>query len=210
MNLSQALYLCNNATKCGQRWGQRYVPTDLPVVETLLMGEMIGGRTVRFDDGVELRFVLEDVKHILTEDPDVIAGKYKRNAYITHAFMGDEHGAVINPAVRRNAHTLLLAELHKKGAIALQKGVFLLDILKIPKRYFVCGQPKKLNYKYSGVILPKQTKIDGSYISLWGPSCSGGAQAVIEWTRQYCAAPFYLEQPEPSDDMFGKFVVSVL
>ena len=69
------------------------------------------------------------------------------------------------------------------------------------------GHPERMDFQHSGVIMPKQKGVDGTYISCWTKMAENSM--VNGWAKANCPPPYFIER-NPDEDMFGNFTVSPL
>ena len=158
-------------------------------------------------DSSTLKTIIKEVKsfkqyfksRVLLENPEFVADTYLRDKYDYELFMGDEHGAVLTfnqPGVIQS-HSDMLHHLAKKNF--LDKKTY--ELLEINDPNFeVVGNPIALDSNYSGVILPKQKDVDGTYISFWTERSFNRMKLFLaDYAQEHYDGPYYYEYTDLDD-----------
>jgi hypothetical protein len=168
----------------------------MPSEEELLLLPLVGSRTVPLGEDSEWCFshdlMCEAVlSGLLSEDPDVVVGKYVRAEYRFYVFGGDSNGGVVREQM---AHSDMYRSLVTSGAIARNE-----TGSHFTGRGEVIGNPLQYLNEYSGTILPKQPGTDATYISFW--------RTKSDWPVRFAKAnfegPFFSEEPPDGTRMWG-------
>jgi hypothetical protein len=105
-------------------------------------------------------------EYFLLESPEYIDGVYDRTMYDFIYFIGDSEGVFLAPYnTGRESHSYVFRELRQRGII--NKNYNVVYPIENNDDIEVLGNPQKIDFNYSGVILPKQEDIDSTYISYW-------------------------------------------
>ena len=204
MNATTASFLIKASSRCILISDvARSVPTSMPTAEDLLLLEMCGGRTVPRGDGTAWQFSMDMMMDavldgVLSEDPDVVASKYRRADYEFFAFGGDANGGAIAPNV---PHSTLFRGLINDGAVVRGMGFSRFAKYSASEPTVVVGKPMQYLNSHAGVILPKQGGVDGTYISFW----QSRDDWPVAWAKQHFDGPFFaeIELPTGGWDLHG-------
>jgi hypothetical protein len=136
---------------------------------------------------------------MLSENPEFIADTYLRDKYDYELFIGDAHGAVLvfnKPGVIQS-HIDVLRQLVKKNS--LDKKTY--ELLEINDPNFeIVGSPIALDTNYSGVILPKQKDVDGTYVSFWTERSYNRMKLFLaDYVLKHYDGPHYYEYTDLDD-----------
>jgi hypothetical protein len=100
------------------------------------------------------------------ESPEYINSVYDRTMYDFIYFIGDSEGVFLAPYnTGRESHSYVFKELRNRGII--DKNYNVVYPIENNEDIVVLGNPKIIDFNYSGVILPKQEDVDSTYISYW-------------------------------------------
>ena len=138
----------------------------------------------------------------LIESPEIIDNKYDRRDYEFEFFLGDENGTLIKeyiPTIESHAH--ILRKLKQEDVIDKEYNLILDHVLKAVDK--VLGSPSKIDFNYSGIILPKQRDVDATYISFWTEKAyksNNGmlSNLLLTYTKKRFRGPFKFEVTEVS------------
>ncbi len=138
----------------------------------------------------------------LFESPEIIDNKYDRRNYNFEFFLGDENGTLIKqyiPTIESHAH--VLRKLKQKGVIDKEYNLILDHVLQAVDK--VLGSPTKIDFNFSGIILPKQRDVDATYISFWTEHAYEGnngllPKLLLAYTKKKFKGPFKFEVTEVS------------
>lgn len=191
-----------------------------PNVIDLIMGEQEGGRTVQcgdvwyqFEPGAKSMGAIFD--GVITEDPDKVAGRFRRWDHSFFLFIGDQTGTFVTKGTRYGdgaTHGHLLRLLRASGKVvrpdpATGESYRVVDDAPLPDGVTMVGSPSCVSPAFSGVIMPKQDGVDGSYVSYWTK------QAELRVLNQYVIdnfpGPHFVER-SASNSMGGPFTVAEL
>lgn len=215
MDISSAVYFntCTRAVIVENRDNQSEPEVRLeccvPSVERLMTGVKEGGRTVRVGSTVYQfqpgpKTMASICEGMLLEDPDKVAGKYKRLDYLYKVWLGDENGCFIAARAASLGHGDLLRLLVKAGTV---NGAYEV-VGKCPPSVEMIGNPKSVKFQYSGTILPRQDGVDGTYISCWTKDAE--SKIVCDYAITHYSPPYFIERNMGEDMMSDSFVVSPL
>ncbi len=105
-------------------------------------------------------------EYFLLESTEYINGIYDRTMYDFIYFLGDSQGVFLAPYnTGRESHSYFFKELRQRGII--DKSYSVVYPIENNDDIEVLGNPKIIDFNYSGVILPKQEDVDSTYISHW-------------------------------------------
>ena len=143
----------------------------------------------------EQRLLEEQYKIVkfLAESPDVVADVYDRRQYDFYLFLGDENGCLIKHANKQiNSHPLLLKMLKQNEAIDDNYNIVFAKAKE--QTDSIVGSPIKVNFNYSGIILPKQNDVDSTYISFWTEqSYKDNLKDLLPYCKDNFQPPFAFE-----------------
>jgi hypothetical protein len=144
---------------------------------------------MRFDDLVE--------SLLLKEDPDRVAKKWNREDYDYEIFIGDEKGVFLSLADETlSGHVDLIRSLKDTGTINPKNYEVLDAEAWIDKgQGEILGNPQSINSNFSGIILPKQKDIDGTYIAVWSEkywkSSPNYQKILLDYTKETYPGPYF-------------------
>ena len=148
---------------------------------------------------------------ILTENPDIVGDRYDRNDKKYNSFwffIGDENGYFLRKNVRgtKDSHGNALKDLVLDKVISRKPPYGVIDKeskvtqMRWIKKGFeqnrkIIGEPKSVNYKYAGIIMPKQSDMEGTYISLWeeAPLQTKAFRDLVDFCRKSFEGPLKLD-----------------
>jgi hypothetical protein len=105
-------------------------------------------------------------KYYLLESPEYVNSVYDRTMYDFVYFVGDSDGVFLAPYnTERESHSYVFKELRKRGIIDNTYSV--VYPIENNSDIAVLGNPKIIDFNYSGIILQKQKDVDSTYISYW-------------------------------------------
>lgn len=139
---------------------------------------------------------------LLRENPEFVADHYPRDNYGFQFFLGDENGALItkitfNEPRLFTSHSDILRYLKEKEY--LDKKTYELFEVKDSK-FETVGNPATIDMNYSGIILPKQKDVDGTYISFWTERSFKRMKIfLLDYAEQHYDGPFYYEYTDLDD-----------
>jgi len=146
---------------------------------------------------------------ILLENPEFVANTYLRDKYDYELFIGDANGAVLvfnKPGVIQS-HSDLLHQLVKKNS--LDKKTYKLLEINDPN-FEVAGSPIALDTNYSGVILPKQKDVDGTYVSFWTERSYNRMKLFLaDYVLEHYEGPYYYEYTDLDDPSERSTIVPI-
>lgn len=146
------------------------------------------------------------VKTLLLETPDKVAGKWEREDYNFELFIGDENGVF-----------LTIHEPHMTSHADFLRALRDFEVID-PKTYKVLdtsawihdfggeilGNPQKVNTFFSGIILPKQKDVDGTYVAIWSENVWKSSpiyrKLLIEYVLESYLGPYYWDVPIDMSD----------
>ena len=148
---------------------------------------------------------------ILLETPEFVADKYVRDEYNFLFFLGDENGAILTfnePGVFAS-HSHVLRYLVKNEHLD-KKTYELADSVTEDPNLEMVGHPIAIDMNYSGIILPRQRNVDGTYISFWTERSFNRMKLfLLKYAEQHCDGPFYYEYTDLDDPSQRTSVVPV-
>jgi hypothetical protein len=138
----------------------------------------------------------------LFESPEIVGDLYDRTKYDFEFFLGDQNGTLIKeyvPVIESHAH--FLHKLKQEKAIDKDYNIVFKNVLKVADN--VLGEPIKVDFNYSGIILPKQKDVDATYISFWKEKAYEGhegklAKILLDYCKKNFKGPFKVEVTEMS------------
>ena len=169
----------------------RVLSDRLPSAEELLVGCCLGDYTVECDNESWGMFpgprtwvaMLEE--NVMTESPEKVAGKYKRDNYSYLLFLGDHNGYFIGEF---KTHGDLLRSLVSDGTVTHVNGKYSVN----QHTRNVIGNPETVSVYYSGTILPRQEGVDGTYISYW--TARSENPLVLKYVKHNFNGPYWVER----------------
>ena len=138
-------------------------------------------------------------RFLLRENPEFVADQYARDNYNFEFFLGDENGALItfNEPGLFASHSDVLRYLITNEY--LDKKTYELFEVKDSK-FNIVGNPATIDMNYSGIILPKQKDVDGTYISFWTERSFNRMKLfLLDYAEQHYDGPFYYEYTDLDD-----------
>lgn len=133
-------------------------------------------------------------KHFfLLESPEYINSVYDRTMYDFIYFIGDSDGVFLAPYnTGRESHSYVLKELRNRGII--DKTYSVVYPIENNSDIVVLGNPKIIDFNYSGVILPKQEDVDYTYISHWTKeSFLKTNDIILSYVKKHMPSPYAAE-----------------
>jgi hypothetical protein len=175
MEISEAHYLLDSSTSATlvSPDGEGK-PTQLPDVMSILALKC-GGRSAHLPDQSYILFSMDRPKALikcvtshLYECPEKIANKFRRYDYKFDLFIGDSEGVLVTDFPweikgSMESHGDLLSFLASHGVVDRDHRI----TGKECEHVTILGKPKMVHYLYSGVVLPKQEDVDGTYLCFW-------------------------------------------
>jgi hypothetical protein len=149
------------------------------------------------------------VSSILKESPDVVADVYDRtvNDYSHFIFfIGDENGSFLkksNPSPwGTETHSFIVANLKEEGIIIPQSPYSVLDSsLWTGEGRELLGNPRRISTKHSGIIMPQQSDMNGTYISFWYyneyPKNCPALKQLFNYTKKNFPGPYFIDKAAP-------------
>ena len=159
------------------------------------------------------------VSSILKENPDMVANVYDRldSRYMNFIFfIGDENGSFLKKRdknEREETHSFVLKSLKDLGIILPKERPS--DVYKLSedpevlglwngKEREILGNPQTISTKHSGIIMPKQSNMDGTYISFWHyndyPEDSTALKQLFSYTKKNFPGPYFIDKAPPFSD----------
>lgn len=156
------------------------------------------------------------VSSILKENPDMVANVYDRldSRYMNFIFfIGDENGSFLKKRdknEREETHSFVLKALKDLGIILprerpgeaykLSEDAEVLGLWSGEGRK-ILGNPQTISTKHSGIIMPKQSNMDGTYISFWHyddyPEDSLALKQLFSYTKKNFSGPYFIDKAAP-------------
>lgn len=132
-------------------------------------------------------------RYFLLESPEYIAGVYDRTMYDFIYFLGDSEGVFLAPYnTGRESHSYLFKELRNRGII--DKEYKVVYPIENNSDIVVLGNPKIIDFTYSGVILPRQEDVDSTYISHWTKESYLKLNKItLPYVKQHMQSPYAIE-----------------
>lgn len=152
------------------------------------------------------------VKTFLLETPDKVAGKWEREDYHFEFFIGDENGVF-----------LTIHEPHMTSHADFIRALRNFHVID-PKTYKVVdasawihegdgeilGNPQRINTDFSGVILPKQKDVDGTYVAVWSEKVWKSSpiykKLLIEYVLETYPSPYFWDVTNDMTDSKSKII----
>jgi hypothetical protein len=153
------------------------------------------------------------VSSLLKENPDTVANVYNRNEPEYNNFIffiGDENGSFLKKRdknKREETHSFVIKDLKDLGIILPEKHYKVSEdpkVLQLWKEQEGCdilGSPQYISTEHSGIIMPKQSDMDGTYISFWhfedySPDSSALKQ-LFDYTKKNFPRPYFIDKAPP-------------
>ena len=136
---------------------------------------------------------------------NVIGGQYDRSDYEFLLFIGDKEGCVVVSSCDKFTHHFDIVRflvVNKFVKKTKSKYVLVADESAIHP-LFLIGPCQSIDVVYSGVILPKQEGVNGSYISFWykeGIDLGQLSRLLITYVKDLYAGPYFIETASRDDD----------
>jgi hypothetical protein len=132
-------------------------------------------------------------KYYLLESPEYVNSVYDRTMYDFVYFIGDSDGVFLAPYnTERESHSYVFKELRKRGIIDNTYSV--VYPIENNSDIVVLGNPKIIDFNYSGIILPKQEDVDSTYISYWTKeSFLKLNDIILPYVKKHMSAPYAME-----------------
>lgn len=132
-------------------------------------------------------------KYYILESPEFINSVYDRTMYDFIYFIGDSDGVFLAPYnTGRESHSYVFKELRNRGII--DKTYSVVYPIENNSDIVVLGNPKIIDFNYSGVILPKQEDVDYTYISHWTKeSFLKTNDIILPYVKKHMPPPYAAE-----------------
>jgi len=162
------------------------------------------------------------VSSILKENPDVVADVYNRNHpdYTDFVFfIGDENGSFLKKHDTSlnydETHSFIVSSLRTLKVIEPKDPYRVLDAsLWTGGTKEVLGNPQRISTKYSGIIMPKQSDMNGTYISFWYyneyPKNCPALKQLFSYTKKNFRGPYFIDKAPPSSEWESPSTVTPL
>jgi hypothetical protein len=170
------------------------------------------------------------VSSILKENPDVVANVYDRldSRYMNFIFfIGDEKGSFLKKRdknKREETHSFVLKDLKNLGILLpkerteehykVSEDPKILQLWKKLEGCEILGKPQIISTKHSGIIMPKQSDMDGTYISFWHyedySSDSLALKQLFDYTKKNFPSPYFIDKAPPFSEWQSPSKVSPL
>jgi uncharacterized protein Usg len=125
-------------------------------------------------------------------------------------FIGDENGSFLKKRdknEREETHSFVIKDLKDLGIILPEKHYKVsedpkvLQLWKEQKSCDILGNPQYISTEHSGIIMPKQSDMDGTYISFWHyedySSDSPALKQLFNYTQKNFSGPYFIDKAPP-------------